>query len=91
MVSFFLTNHIIFSDFSAKFKCVSVFHIRKNIHPGVREVLGYSPKCKSSITNLRNIFLISQNLVNGRENAYEYQRMCGDHHCDLLANYCGDM
>ena len=79
-----------FGDFSAKFICVSVFHIRKDIRPGVRAVLGYSPKCKSSIT-LRSIFLISQNLLNGRKNAYEYQRMSGDHHCDLLANYRGDM
>ena len=37
------------------------------------------------------VCLISQNLVNGRENAYEYQRMPGDHHCDLLANYRGDI
>ena len=91
---FFLTNHIIFGDFSANFKCVSVFHIRKDIRPGIRAALGYSPKhakCKSSITNLRNIFQISQNLVSGRENAYEYQRMPGDHHCDQLANYRGDM
>ena len=88
---FFLTNHIIFGDFSANFKCVSVFHIRKDIRPGIRAALGYSPKCKSSITNLRNIFQISQNLVNGRKNAYEYQRMSGNHHCDLLANYRGDM
>ena len=65
--------------------------MRKDIRPGIRAVLGYSPKCKSSIINLRNIFQISQNLVNGRENAYEYQRMSGDHHCNLLANYRGDM
>ena len=71
--------------------CISFFHIRKDICPGVRAALGYSLKCKSSITNLRYIFLISQNLVNGRENAYEYQRMSGDHHCDLLANYRGDV
>ena len=88
---FFLTNHIIFGDISANFKCLSVFHIRKDIRPGIRATLGHSPKCKRSITNLRNIFLISQNFVNGRENAYEYQRMTGDHHCDLLANYRGDM
>ena len=70
-----------------KFKCVPVFHIRKDVRPGVRALLGYSPKCKSSIANLRNIFLISQNLVNSRENAYE----SGDHHCDLLANYRSDI
>ena len=87
----FLTNFIIFGDFCANFKCVSVFHIRKDIHPRIRAALGYSHKCKGSITNLKNIFLISQNFVNGRENAYEYQRMSGDHHCDLLANYRGDM
>ena len=57
---FFLTNHIIFGDFSANFKCVSDFHIRKDIHPGIRAALEYSPKCKSSITYLRNIFQISQ-------------------------------
>ena len=61
---------IIFGDFSANFKYVSVFHIRKDIRSGIRAALGYSPKCKSSISNLRNIFLISQNLVNGCENAY---------------------
>ena len=90
---FLLTNHIVFGDFSAKFKCVSIFHIRKDIRPGVRAALGYSPKCISSITNFRNIlvFLISQNLVNCRENAYGYQRISGDHHCDLLANYRSDM
>ena len=65
----FLTNHTIFGDCSANFKCVSVFHIRKDIRSGIRAALGYSPKCKSSILNLRNIFLISQNFVNGRENA----------------------
>ena len=86
-----MTNHIIFGDFSAKFKCVPVFHFRKDVRPGVRAALGNSPKCKSSIANLRNTFLISQNLVNGRENAYEYQRMSGDHHCDLLANYRSDI
>ena len=66
-------------------------HSRKDIRSGIRAALGYSPKCKSSITNLRNIFLISQSIVNGRENAYEYQRMSGYHHCDLLAHYRGDM
>ena len=88
---FFLTNHIVFSDFSAKFKCVLVFHIRKDIRPGVRAALGYSPKCQSSIYNfLEHI----SNIAKPRERS----RKCIGIPTNVwrsplrfLANYRGDM